>query len=417
MARIIIVAYGSLGDIHPAIALARGLEARGHHAAIATSEPYRAKLTAMGLPFHAVRPDLSLSDEALVRRVMDGAEGSQFLMRDLVFPAIREMHADLIRIAADADLLVTGDLACAMPIVAAQCGVPWAFFALSPISFFPVHDPSAIPGPPLLHAVQSFGPSANRFLHFLARIVSYSWWRPIRELRHELGLPAGESPLFNGKYSPRLNLALFSPILQPPQRDWPPRTRQTGFLFHDEEESASRLPADVQRFLDSGSPPLVFTLGSAAVHLAGDFYEQAAAAAQLLGRRAIFLQGRNPRPPGLPGSILSWDYLPYARILPHAAAIVHQGGVGTTAQALRAGRPMLVMPFAHDQFDNARRVTRLGVGRGIARKKFTAQSAARELDALLAQPRTLETAAAIGAQIRAERGVETACDALERMLG
>jgi UDP:flavonoid glycosyltransferase YjiC (YdhE family) len=137
----------------------------------------------------------------------------------------------------------------------------------------------------------------------------------------------------------------------------------------------------------------------------------------LLGRRAIFLQGRNPRPPGLPGSILSWDYLPYARILPHAAAIVHQGGVGTTAQALRAGLPMLVMPFAHDQFDNARRVTRLGVGRGIARKKFAAQSAARELDALLAQPRTLETAAAIGAQIRAERGVETACDALERMLG
>jgi UDP:flavonoid glycosyltransferase YjiC (YdhE family) len=113
----------------------------------------------------------------------------------------------------------------------------------------------------------------------------------------------------------------------------------------------------VQQFLDSGPPPIVFTLGSAAVHLARDFYVQAAAAAQLLGRRAILLLGRNPAPPHLPSTILPWNYLPYARIFPSAAAIVHQGGVGTTAQALRAGRPMLVMPFAHDQFDNARRVT------------------------------------------------------------
>ena len=416
MARIVIVAYGSLGDLHPAIALARGLEARGHRAAIATSEPYRAKLAALGLAFHAVRPDLSLSDEALVRRVMDGRRGSEYLMRGLVFPAVRDMHADLVPIAANADLLVAGELACAVPIVAHQRGMPWAYFSLSPISFLPIFDPSVLPGPPQLLAVQSLGPAANRFVLTLARIVSHSWWRPVRTLRRELGLPAGASPLFTGKYSPRLNLALFSKALQPPQPDWPPHTVQTGFLFHDETESSAPLPPDVQGFLDAGPPPIVFTLGSAAVSLARDFYVQGARAAQLLGRRAVLLLGKNPSPPDLPPSILAWDYLPYARIFPHAAAIVHQGGIGTTAQAMRAGRPMLVMPFAHDQFDNAARVTRLGAGRQIAREKFTAESAAREIGALLADPRAAETAAVRGTQIRAERGVELACEVLERAL-
>ena len=416
MSRIVIVAYGSLGDLHPAIALARGLEARGHHAAIASSEPYRAKITSLGLTFHAVRPDLSLSDETMGRRVMDGRRRSEYLMRELDYPAGRDMYADLMPLAESSDLVIGGELACALPIIAEQRRVPWAYFALSPISFLPVFDPSVIPGPTILHAVQSLGPGANRFVHALAKIASHAWWRPLRDLRRELGLPAAASPLFAGKFSPRLNLAMFSRVLQPPQRDWPEHTVQTGFLFHDEAESSTTLPSQVQQFLDAGTPPLVFTLGSAAVHLARDFYEQSARAAQSMGCRAILLLGTNSPPPALPPSILAWDYLPYVRIFPHAAAIIHQGGVGTTAQALRAGRPMLVMPFAHDQFDNAARVTRLGVGRQIARETYTADSAARELDALFKHPRSSETATAIGAKIRAERGVELTCEAIERAL-
>jgi UDP:flavonoid glycosyltransferase YjiC (YdhE family) len=416
MARIIIVAFGSLGDLHPAIALARGLIARGHHVAIATSEPYRVKILALGLAFHPLRPDLSLSDETLVRRVMDGRTGSEFLMRELVFPAVRDMHTDLAPLAANTDLLIAGELGYAAAIVAQQRDMPWAYFALSPISFLPVFDPSVIPGPPILHAVQALGPAANRFVLRVAKMVSYPWWRPVRTLRRELGLAAGESPLFEGKYSPHLNLALFSRALQPPQPDWPPATVQTGFLFHDEDESSAALPAEVQRFLDAGEPPLVFTLGSAAVNLAHDFYAQSARAAQLLGRRAVLLLGKNPPPPNLSASVLAWDYLPYARIFPHAAAIVHQGGVGTTAQALRAGRSMLVMPFAHDQFDNAARVTRLGVGRQIAREKYSAEAAAHELGPLLRDRRAAETAARIGREVRAERGCDLTCDAIEQTL-
>ncbi|MBI4623327.1 MAG: glycosyltransferase family 1 protein [Verrucomicrobia bacterium] len=416
MARIVLVTFGSLGDLHPAIALALGLQQRGHRAEIATNEFYRAKITALGLPFHPLRPDLSLSDEAMVRRIMDGSGGSEYLMRELVFPSVRGMYADLAAVATTADLLVTGELVCAAPLLAEKTGVNWVFQALSPISFFSVSDPPLLPGPSGTRFLQSLGPAANRCIYATAKLVSHSWSAPVRALRRELALPPGGSPLFEGKYSPRLNLALFSAVLQPPQPDWPANTVQTGFLFHDEGESAPALPIAVEDFLAAGEPPIVFTLGSAAVSLARDFYAQGARAAESLGRRALLLLGKNPPPPSLPRSILAWDYLPYARVFPRAAAIVHQGGVGTTAHALRAGRPMLVVPFAHDQFDNAARVVRLGVARTLARSRCQAARLASELAALSGDPRHARVAGELGAQVRAENGVARACDALERRL-
>ena len=337
-------------------------------------------------------------------------------MRKYLFPAVRSMHADLLPLIGRIDLLVTSELVFPAPIFAATHRVPWVSYQLAPVSLFSLHDPPVLPAPDAVRWLQRGG-WLHRAIKAIAKRVSHSWWRPIRELRAELGLPAGEHPLFEGKYSPRLNLALFSPVLQPPQPDWPRPTVQTGFLFHDEETASATLPPPVAGFLSAGQPPIVFTLGSAAVYVPGDFYAQSAEAARLLDRRAILLLGKNAPPPNLPASILAWDYLPFAQIFPHAAAVVHQGGVGTTAQTLRAGRPMLVVPFAHDQFDNAARMRRLGVGRILSRKRYRAAAVATELGALLSDETARLTAAELGARVRAERGVETACGALESALG
>lgn len=415
-ARIVLATIGSLGDVHPVLALALELRRRGHRPEIATSEFYREKITTLGLGFHPLRPEMLVVDEALVRRIMDGTRGSEYLLRDLIFPAVREMHADLARIASGADLLVASELIYAARLVAEQTGLPWVSFSLAPISLFSVFDPPLMPGPRGTHFIQSLGPLANRALLAIAKRVSYSWWKPLRDLRRELGLPPAATPLFEGKYSPRLDLALFSSVLAAPQRDWPASTVQCGFPFYDETESTAALPPVVESFLNAGEPPIIFTLGSSAVFAAGDFFAHSAAAAQILGRRAVLLLGKNPPPPNLPASILACDYLPHAQIFPRGAAIVHQGGIGTTAQALRAGRPALVMPFAHDQFDNAARVTRLGVARTIARARYTASRAAREIGLLLGDPRSAASAVDVGLRIRAEHGVATACDELERLL-
>ncbi|HUR56599.1 MAG TPA: nucleotide disphospho-sugar-binding domain-containing protein [Opitutaceae bacterium] len=419
MARIVISTFGSLGDLHPSIALAHELLARGHQAEMATSEPYRAKIEALGIPFRAIRPDLSLTDLALVRRIMDGPSGSRYLMRELVYPSVRDMHADLSSLVRGADVFVTTELVCAAPLVAEQTGIPWAFFALSPISFLSVADPPVLPGPPGTNLLPRFGPAGTRLLYRLAKMQSNHWWRPVRKLRAELGLAPGRSPLFEGKFSPRLNLALFSRAFQAPQPDWPPHTVQPGFCFFDEENALAHgaaLPPRVAEFLAAGEAPIVFTLGSAAVHLAKNFYDESAKAAQLLGRRALLLLGQNPPPPNLPATVLPWDYLPYAQIFPRAAASVHQGGVGTTGQALRAGRPMLVIPFAHDQFDNAARIVRLGAGRTLSRGRYRAAAVARELDFLLGNVHHARACTGVAEQIHGENGPARSADALEALL-
>lgn len=416
MARILIVTYGSLGDLHPALALARELQRRDHEVAFATGEFYRDKIAALGVPFVAVRPDFSFADSAMIRRVMDGAQGTRHLLRDLVYPRVREMHADLLPLARNADLLVGSELACAVPILGEQLGLRWAFLALSPVSLPTLRDPSRLPGMRVAHRLRGLRPLVYRFIYAAAAGVTHGWARPIRELRRELGLGPGRSPLFRGKFSPHLNLAAFTRVLQAPQPDWPARTTQTGTLFFDTPARETELPAELGAFLAAGAPPIVFTLGSAAVHLADDFYRVSAEAAAALGARAVLLHGKTPPPANLPPSIAACEYAPYATLLAHAAAVVHQGGVGTTSETLRAGKPMLVVPFAHDQFDNATRVVSAGAGRTLARHRYRAPRVARELGELIGCPRYALAAREAARTMSEERGAETAASALERLL-
>jgi UDP:flavonoid glycosyltransferase YjiC (YdhE family) len=224
--------------------------------------------------------------------------------------------------------------------------------------------------------------------------------------------------MFEGMNSPDLVLALFSEALATPQPDWPKQTCVTGFTFYDRNGDTGLSP-ELASFLDAGDPPIVFTLGSSAVWVADKFYLESAKAALKLGYRAVLLVGNNN--PSLPKELQSkdigvFDYAPYSELFHRAAAIVHQGGVGTTAQVLRSGRPMLVVPFSNDQPDNAARITRLGVGRTIDRDRYTASRAAKELNRLLREPRYQAKAAEVGAKVRAENGVKVACDAIEAQL-
>jgi UDP:flavonoid glycosyltransferase YjiC (YdhE family) len=148
----------------------------------------------------------------------------------------------------------------------------------------------------------------------------------------------------------------------------------------------------------------------------GQFYEESIKAAKRLNRRAVLLIGKNMPPANLSDSIISVSYAPYSQLFSRACAIVHQGGIGTTAQALRAGRPTLVMPYSIDQPDNAARVERLGTSRTISRKQYAAERVARQLDELLGNPNYAARAAEIGDIIRAEDGVKVGCDAIEKQL-
>jgi UDP:flavonoid glycosyltransferase YjiC (YdhE family) len=428
-ARIVLTTFGSLGDLHPFLAIGLGLRARGHEVVVATSETYRDAVARLGLAFRPLRPDLPdpASVPDLMARAMDLRRGTEYVVRRMVLPALRDSYADTLAAAAGADLLLSHPLTYATPIVAEQRGIPWASTVLQPMGMVSAHDPSLLPAVPFLWPARHLGPGVYGALLRSLRWTVRAWHEPVRRLRAEAGLPPTAEPLLDPMRSPHLVLALFSELLAAPQPDWPARTALVGFPFLEGGGSGaggtgagggSAWPADLERFLGDGPPPLVFTLGSSAVLDAGRFYEHSAAAAERLGRRAVLLVGAEERnrPRRLATGVVAADYAAFSRLFPRAAALVHQGGIGTTGEAMRAGRPMLVVPFAHDQPDNAERLRHLGIARVVPRRRYEPRRVADELARLLGDPAYAERAAAVGARVRREDGVGAACDALEALL-
>lgn len=412
--RILLATFGSFGDLNPYLGLAKALRARGHDPAIATSEFYRRYVEREGIRFHAVRPDVDLHDRAELARIMDPKRGTEHLLRDLIAPHIRDTYADLTVAARSTDFVVSHPITFAAPLVAARQGLRWASSVLAPISFFSAYDIPVPPPAPWLKAIDRLGPRAGRAFVALAKRMSAGWIEPVRRFRAELGLPDTGDPLYEGQHAPALVLGLFPSVLGPRQPDWPASTRVTGAIF-DDAVYGRALDADLDRFIESGPAPIVFALGSAAVGAAGSFFTESARAAAALGRRAVLVTGHHPenRVGGLAPGILAVDAAPYSALFPRAAAIVHQGGIGTTNEALRAGRPTVIVPFSHDQPDNAVRVERLGVSCTLPAARYRADRVAHTLESVLADPERSRRAREIATAVQRERGADAACDAIE----
>lgn len=412
--RIVLSTLGSLGDLHPLMGLALGLAHRGHEVVLATSGFYREKIEAAGLRFHELRPLAAPDDPQMLRQVLDPRRGPEYLIRELLLPHLSDMYADLASAADGADLLISGEVVVAAPLVAEKLGLPWAAAILAPFSFFSAHDAPALPFFPWMSLLTRAPPLIQRQLLRGAAFATREWGRPIAELRRSLGLRPTRHPLLHDRFSRFLNLALFSSVLGARQPDWPVNTIQTGFVFYDQDERSTH---KLSEFLADGPAPITFTLGSAAVMDPGRFFEESSAAARILRRRAVLLMGSSSSSDQVTEGIFSAQYAPYSDIFPRSACIVHQGGVGTTAQALRAGRPELVMPYAFDQPDNASRIARRGAGLTITRTRYRADRAALLVRRLLAESRFEARAAELARQVAGENGLERACDAVEHLLG
>ena len=420
MARIVLTTWGSLGDVHPYIAIALGLKARGHDVVVATGACYRQKIEALGIGFRTLRPDCDiLRDPQVMRRMMHFRWGTIRILREIVLPAVKQTYEDtLAAVDGGADLLVCNPLTFTTRLVAEKRRIPWVSTQVTPLGLGSAYDLPALPAiPDLSIRLRFLGPAfwgpVRSFLTWATR----SWAKPIDRLRSEIGVPAArDNPLVDG-HSPSMVLALFSKLMADKQPDWPPQTIHTGFPVYD-QDGAAGLPPKLARFLNEGPAPIVFTLGVSAAMVAGPFFEQSVAAANLLGRRAVLIlgQGDCSLPASLPDGVIALHYVPYSELFPKAAAIVHAGGIGTTGLALRSGRPMLVVPYAHDQPDNAARLKRLGVARTIAGRRATSARLAAGLERLLSNPAYAERAIEVGEQIRQENGVRAACDALESLL-
>lgn len=325
---------------------------------------------------------------------------------ELALQAARPLYEELQ--ALPADLVVSGAIAFGARLAAERDGFRQVTLHLAPGVFQSLYEPPVVPG---LEKVPGF--ARGWLTRTLSDLAADRLAGPrLNALRAELGLPPVRRIFSRWWNSERLILGMFPAWFGPPQADWPAEVQLVGFPRYDAAD-LEPMTAEAESFLAAGSPPVVFTAGTGATH-AEAYFAAAAAACRALGRRGMLLT-RQALGEGLGEDVRPFAYLPFSRLLPRCAALVHHGGIGTLSQALAAGIPQLVMPMAHDQHDNAERVHRLGAGRVLPFGK--PERLAAELGALLADPGAARAAQECQARVLAEDGIRKGCNLLEGMAG
>lgn len=421
MGRIVLAAFGSLGSVHPYLAVASALKSRGHRVTIASAETHRLRFESQGFTFHPVRPDRTVvtEDAEASRRSTELKKGSEFAVKNLLRYA-DQTYDDLMDACKDAGLFISHPGAFTGPLVAEKLDIPWLSIALAPATLFSAYDPPVLPSMPWLAHAARFGHLPHRLIFLAFKKLTRGWMKPLDELRRRVGLPpTSKHPFFDGMFSPFGTLGWFSSLLAAWQPDWPVNCQVTGFPLPKNNQSRPALAPDLAEFLEAGDPPVVFTLGSNVVREAGNFYQESLEAVRRLGCRAVLLTGTDPRnhPAGAPwDSIFATAYAPHSALFPRAAAVVHQGGIGTLAEAMSAGVPSLIVPHVHDQPDNAFRAAKLGIARVESRARYNARRAAAHLRDLLTKPEYRARAVPISSHVNRENGQERACAAIEKAL-
>lgn len=405
---------GSAGDVHPFVGLGLGLRARGHRVTFLVSPHFRPLLERLGFE------SIDLGTEADFRAALEDPDlwhptrSFGVVARSVLASLPLAYEAIAARYVPGETAVVAGSLAYGARVAHDRLGVPLAMAHLQPSFFRSLDEFPVYPGVPLSSRSPRF---AKRLFYRAvdALVIDRHLGPGLNAFRAGLGLPAVSRSMDGWLHAPQLVLGLFPDWFGPPQPDWPPQTRLVGFPLYDERDAAD-LDDHLAAFLDAGEPPIVFTPGSA--NLFGRaFFEEAVGACGRLGRRGLLLTRHAEQVPAdLPPEVRHVPFVPFSRLLPRAAALVHHGGVGTMAQAFAAGIPQLVRPLAHDQFDNADRARRLGVALAIVPKRFRAPAVADALARLIDSPEVRSRCRDVAARFEGVDPVADACGAIEAAL-
>ena len=429
--KVVLATLGSLGDLYPFMALGLALRALGHEPILATHEEFRPLVAPSGLAFSAMRPShddiVRTTGIALSGLVQRASQDPWFLLRDVYLPFTPKIYEDISALADDAALIVTHNWVFGAIIAAEARQIPLVRVNVSPLFLQSAMRPSTTGGAPYVPEPKTaVGQLWNRAVREIVRRQLHKKMAPAYAFRRKIGLPNTDYDfVFDfGRDDPAaLILGLYSPVLAKLQPDHPAKAQLMGFPQFDGGPRA--MPPGLAPFLADGPAPVVFTLGSFVVNASEDFYRNGLAACRALGLRSVLIAGEDEiarLKPLLGPDTFACGYAPHSEVFPRCAAIVHHGGIGTTGQALKSGKPQLVVPFLGDQPDNSRRLVALGVARRLmAVRRFrpeacTAVRLKDELGCLLARPNYARTAATVARRIAGEHGASAAANRLDALL-
>lgn len=376
---VILATVGTDGDVFPHIGLGAVLRRRGHRVTLAAPETYRNRAQTFGLEFCPLvtseETRQMLADPDLWHPFRSG-----LMMARWGGPMIARQYEAINRLVDERDtVLISNPGLLAGRLVQEKLGVPMASLLLQPGLIPSCTSPPEMPGGV---TIPDWLPHTLRRTYWLGiDAAGYAMVAPsLNRVRRTLGLMP-ILRLFRWWLSPELVIGLFPSWYAPPQPDWPAQIRLAGFGRFD--GARAQLPDEVEKFCNEGPPPIAFTLGTGMSH-AGRFFRAAVAACQSIGARALLLtKFKAIVPRNLPPSIFHCAYAPFRQLLPRCAAVVHHGGIGTTAAALEAGCPQLVLPLAWDQPDNAARISELGAGLALGSRRRSSGHLAEALSKLM----------------------------------
>jgi UDP:flavonoid glycosyltransferase YjiC (YdhE family) len=415
MSNILVTTLGSYGDVYPMVGLGAELRRRGHSVTLLTNPFFEALAGKHGLRFIPIGTQAQYERFAGHPDLFHPRIGARVFFSTLVVPGIRDAYPRLIERVEPARTVILSSISVlAARLAQEKESIPNVTAHIAPMMFKSAHEMPRIGFIPF----PGWLPLGLRRLYWLVAdraVVDPMLCPELNAVRAELGLPPVRRVMTRWGHSPQRVIGLFPAWFAAPQPDWPAATRLTGFPLFDEDQDQA-LDTDVEAFLDAGEPPVIFMPGSLMRH-AEAFFRAAVQACQALGLRAMLLS-RHARhiPDPLPPGMKHFTYVPLARVLPRACALAHHGGIGTTAQALKAGVPQLAHPMAYDQHDNAWRLKQLGVGDAISPSKWRASVVADALRVLTTSPRVRACCREVAGRFESARPAAEACDLVEAML-
>ena len=409
---VVLLPFGSAGDVFPFLWLGRQLKAQGHQVTLVVACVFEEIARQAGL---AVLP--MGTPEEFDQLIADPRVWKLYQGTKLVFetagaktPDVFAALETLVHSATPPDLLMAACTVFGARLIREKYQIPLVSVHVQPTVMISAHEPPVLfPGMEhmrklplwlrrrLVHLPNPADRFAGPAVHAMC-------------LKHQVTPP--KSLWWDWADSPDGVLALFPEWFAPVQPDWPANLLVWDFPLEDIAQERPLSP-EVAQFLAAGEKPIVFTPGSANIQ-ARRFFQVALETVTAMKKRAIFAtRQRDQLPPDLPENVLAVEYVPFSTLIPQAAAFVHHGGIGTLSQGFAAGVPQLIMAMAHDQPDNAYRLKKLGAGLGLTPRTFTPRNVQAALHRLLTQPTYLAAAQRCQAHMQRRPSLQQLLDWIE----